>query len=83
MIVSADCMSGGSTWNNSCYFFVHTKMTWENAKCHCYSYDNLAHLVFIESDRENEFVLTLINRKLIAASMEDVWMGLVRDEGSK
>ncbi|KAJ8019713.1 Snaclec coagulation factor IX/factor X-binding protein subunit B [Holothuria leucospilota] len=74
------CKSGWSAYNNSCYLFVQTKKRWEDAKSECFSHNSDAHLVFIESDTENDFVIHLIQSGLNATDgSSDVWLGLTYD----
>ncbi|KAJ8019688.1 Snaclec A6 [Holothuria leucospilota] len=55
-------------------------MNWDDAQEACSSYNNDAHLVFIESDAENEFVIDLIDRELNATGLSsDVWLGITYD----
>lgn len=81
-LIKGDC-NGGYSWNTSTshYLFVPNKMNWDSAKDDCYSYNTGAHLVFIESDAENEEVICSIGRVVTGCDLSgDVWLGITYDK---
>lgn len=72
----SDCGEGWTLGNTSCYKFLDTAMTWDAATTHCASQNISAHIVFIESDEEENF----ISEKLQTTwSTKKVWIGLKKE----
>ncbi|KAJ8018279.1 Perlucin-like protein [Holothuria leucospilota] len=67
-----------SKYNSSCYLVIQAEKNWTDAKHECCSYD--AHLVFIESDAENSFIIDLLEREFNSSSRQSgVWLGLTKE----
>ncbi|XP_030003825.1 lactose-binding lectin l-2-like [Sphaeramia orbicularis] len=75
-----DCSGSWFSFNNRCYKYVASQMTWADAELHCVS--QTANLVSIHSQEENAFVRTLI--KSFDPAQGRAWVGLTdaHKEGS-
>lgn len=57
-------------------------MKWQDAMDECDLVD--AHLIFIESDDENLFIINLMKKELSRGDTQsDVWLGLKKENGGK
>ncbi|KAJ8024725.1 Lectin BRA-3 [Holothuria leucospilota] len=63
-------------WGSSCYLYVNTSApSWDAAVAQCLTYHNSAHLVFIGSASENDFV------KRLVGPGKYPWIGVTEIEG--
>ncbi|KAM4725105.1 lactose-binding lectin l-2-like [Anableps anableps] len=80
MLQRNDCPQFWYSFNNRCYKYVATRMTWADAELHCVSEDG--NLVSIHSQEEQDFVNAMI--KSFDPSQAFTWIGLsdLHKEGS-
>ncbi|KAJ8024093.1 hypothetical protein HOLleu_36721 [Holothuria leucospilota] len=60
-----------TVWNQHLYLMVYNATDWENAFSICQEKFSNAHLVYIESEEENNFV-----HSMLTESDKDAWIGL-------
>ncbi|XP_063952899.1 uncharacterized protein LOC129255132 [Lytechinus pictus] len=68
------CETVSYAYGESCYFFMSTSANYKEAAAECESTWN-AHLVFIESEEEQQF---LVSQILLLDNQADFWIGLIK-----
>uniref|UniRef100_A0A1L8D5Z9 BATXCTL55 n=1 Tax=Bothrops atrox TaxID=8725 RepID=A0A1L8D5Z9_BOTAT len=72
---AADCPSGWSSYEGSCYNFFQRKMNWADAERFCSEQAKGGHLVSFQSDGETDFVVKLVTKNIQRRDLY-VWIGL-------
>uniref|UniRef100_A0A1L8D661 BATXCTL12 n=1 Tax=Bothrops atrox TaxID=8725 RepID=A0A1L8D661_BOTAT len=76
---AADCPSGWSSYEGSCYKVFKERMNWEDAEKFCTQQQTGGHLVSFQSREEADFVVSLtspiLRDSFVWTGLGDVWKG--------